>query len=124
MKLPEGNRVHILGRFPLDLLIDKEDLVVYLGHGFCVLSGVIVDLQYLLLLIFSFYLCIYLFLFLPNLGKSETFSFLAWTLFPESFETRSTTDLILHFIGNNDACFIIMFACYCFLDATRSFINF
>ena len=64
LKPPEGNHLHILGRFPLDLLINGEDLLVYLGRGFCVcgLSGVIVDLQYLLLN-FSFYSFILYFYF-------------------------------------------------------------
>ena len=94
LKPPEGNHLHILGRFPLDLLINGEDLLVYLGRGFCVcgLSGVIVDLQYS----YFFVLFIYsLFLFLPNLGKSETSSISDCDSFSASFETRSTTDVNL-----------------------------
>ena len=67
--------LHILGRFPLDLFINGEDFFVYLGRGFCVcgLSGVIVDLECLLIFV-RFNHFFHLFLFLPNLEKCKTFS--------------------------------------------------
>ena len=91
-----GQHLHILGRLPLDLLINRKISFVYLGRGFCLcgLSGVIVDLQYLLF-IFSFYSFILYFLFLPNLGKSETFSISDCDSLSVPLETRSTTDLNL-----------------------------
>lgn len=74
---------------------------------------------------FLFFRFTYLCLFSLNLEESETFSISDCDSFFRILRNkpRSTTDLNLHFIWNNDASFIIMFACYFFLDAT-SFINF